>query len=323
MNIFKLLIVFTTFISHILIGQNNQGKADDASRIALSSVVVDDINDMSSSARNYLKNKLGQIASKNGIGASPLNQRFIITANVQIVESNITPGPPEKYLYKLEVTFFIGDGIDGKLFASNTFTYKGIDQSSTRAYKNALKNIRPTDERFKDLLKEGKIKIIEYYNAQCDFILKESELLANQNKFEASIAKLSSVPNVCKECYEKCLDQASEVYQDFLDRECKILMNKSEAIWASTQNEQGAREASEVLSRIDPDSKCSIEANNMLNMLYDEMRKRILDLDKREWEYKLKEQMQESERIDAIKQVGVAYGENQPQNVNYNFRGWF
>jgi hypothetical protein len=52
-------------------------------------------------------------------------------------------------------------------------------------------------------------------------------------------------------------------------------------------------------------------------------KKRVKDLDQREWDYKLKDQMQLSEIIESMKQVGIAYGENQPQNVNYNYRGWF
>ena len=257
------------------------------------------------------------------MGGSALNQRFIITSNVQILSKDLTPTSPPMHAYNLEVTFYIGDGVEGTLFASISLETKGVGQSETKASRAALKNIKSTDTRFKSFTEEGKTKIIEYYNAQCDFILKEAELLANQNKFDASIAKLSSVPQVCKECYESCMDFAAVVYQDYLDRECKIAMNKAEAIWSSTQNEEGGKEASEVLSTIDPDSECSNEASNMLNMLYDEMKKRIMDLDKRQWDYKLKEQQQESQRIDAIKQVGVAYGKNQPQNVTYNYRGWF
>jgi len=323
MNYFKILFTaFLIFLFQQHFCQNTLSKSDDSERISLSAVVPDQIEGLSGSTKNYLKNKLNQIATKNGMGGA-VNQRFILTANIQVLSKDITSTAPPMHAYTLESTFYIGDGIDGTLFSSKTITAKGVGQNKTKAYRAALKNIRPTNEEFKSFVNEGKNKIIEYYNAQCDFILKEAELLASQNNFDASIAKLSSVPKVCKECYESCMNFAAEVYQDYLDRECKISMNKAKSIWSSTQNEEGAKEASEVLSTIDPDSECSKDANYMLNMLFDEMKKRIKELDKRQWDYKLKEQQQESQRIDAIKQVGVAYGKNQPQNVTYNYRGWF
>lgn len=42
----------------------------------------------------------------------------------------------------------------------------------------------------------------------------------------------------------------------------------------------------------------------------------------REWEYKIQEQQDatniEIQRINAIKEIGVAFGNNQPQTVTYN-----
>jgi hypothetical protein len=37
----------------------------------------------------------------------------------------------------------------------------------------------------------------------------------------------------------------------------------------------------------------------------------------------LKEQAQESERIEASRTIEVAYGNNQPHNMTYNYPGWW
>ena len=50
---------------------------------------------------------------------------------------------------------------------------------------------------------------------------------------------------------------------------------------------------------------------------------KIKEIDIREWKYKLREQEQISELIQAYKDIGVAFGNSQPQNITYNIRGWW
>jgi len=54
-----------------------------------------------------LKNKLDQIATKNGIGGSEVNPRFIITAEVNITTKDIIPGPPQMIAQNLDITFLL------------------------------------------------------------------------------------------------------------------------------------------------------------------------------------------------------------------------
>jgi hypothetical protein len=318
-----LLLILTVSFTNCFYTQNSADQAGDANGIVLATVVPNQIEELNESSRKFLANKLNQIVSKNGVKGSFYNQRFIITTNVNVISKDLTASAPPMHAYNLEVSFFIGDGTNGTLFSSTSMNYKGVGQSETKAYRSALKSINTSDARFERFITEGKNKIIEFYNAQCDIILKEAEMLQSQNNFEGALAKLLSVPSVCKDCFEKTSLKAGAVYQKYLDRQCDIYMNKAKAIWASNQSEDGAREAAELLSLIDPDAKCATDASKMLDRMYEDIKKRVKDLDQREWDYKLKEQLQESERIEAMKQVGVAYGENQPQNVTYNYRGWF
>ena len=318
-----LLLILTVSFNNCFYTQNSADQVGDANGIVLATVVPNQIEELNESSRKFLANKLNQIVSKNGVKGSFYNQRFIITTNVNVISKDLTASAPPMHAYNLEVSFFIGDGTNGTLFSSTSMNYKGVGQSETKAYRSALKSINTSDARFERFITEGKNKIIEFYNAQCDIILKEAEMLESQNNYEGALAKLLSVPSVCKDCFEKTSVKAGAVYQKYLDRQCDIYMNKAKAIWASNQGEDGAREAAELLSLIDPDAKCATDASKMLDTMYEDIKKRVKDLDQREWDYKLKEQLQESERIEAMKQVGVAYGENQPQNVNYNYRGWF
>lgn len=313
------LLIGFFLLNFVLFAQNNQGKADDAGRIALASVISDQIEGLTPSAQSNLQNKLNQIATKNGMGGSSLNNRFIITANVVVLTKDITATAPPMQAYTLEVTLYIGDGIEGTLFSSTSVTLKGVGETETKAYMAALKNLKVADPKYQSFIEQGKNKIIEYYNSKCDFILKEAEMLAAQNDFDGAIAKLLGIPEVCKECYDKALTAVQPIYQKKIDRDCKIKLQEAQGIWNAGQDMNSAENAGAILSTIEPDAACFAEVQALNKKIAD----KIKQIDDREWKYILKEQAQESERIEAYRAIGVAYGNNQPQNVTYNYKGWW
>ena len=303
--------------------QNNRREADDVARITLATVIPDNIDGLNSVSQSFLKNKLNQITSKYGMGGSAINERFIITANVQVVTKDITSTAPPMHTYTLEVGFFIGDGVDGKLFATTSKTLKGVGETETKAYKSTLKNIKSTDPVFKNFVEEGKNKIIEYYNSQCDFILKEVEMLVSINEYDTAIYKLVGIPEVCKECYKKAMDTVGLIYQKQIDYECTKLLAEAKNVWNEGLDLHSAQKTSQYLSKIAPNSKCFGDAQNLTNKIA----KRIKELDQREWNFTLKEQQDNVDlrkaTINAAKEIGVAYGKNQPKNVTYNYKDWW
>jgi hypothetical protein len=316
-------IISSMLLNFVLFSQNNQGKADDAGRIALATVVSDQIEGLTPSAQSNLQNKLSQIATKSGMGGSSLNNRFIITSNVVVLTKDITPTAPPMHAYTLEITLYIGDGIEGTLFSSTSVTLKGVGETETKAYMSALKNLKVDDTKYKNFIEQGKNKIIEYYNSKCDFILKEADMLVSQNEFDAAIEKLVSIPEVCKECFDKAMDKVGPIYQQQIDRQCKMDLAEAKNLWNANQDNYGADQVSYFLGRIDPNSSCYKEALQFSDVIA----KRIKELDKREWDFKLKQQQDNVDikkaQIEAARAIGVAYGQNQPRNIQYNYRGWW
>lgn len=317
------LVVSLSLAFSSIYSQNNLGSESDFGRIIINSYLSDQVEGLPESAKGLLNTKLSQIATTNGVGGSTLNPRFIITVNLNIITKDLTATAPPITALTIEATFYIGDGIDGTLFASTSFELKGVGTNESKAYIAAIKQIKPANKSMEVLVEKGKTKIIKYYNSRCDFIIKEAQSLSSQKKFEEAICALSSVPEVCKECYEKSMDTIGSIYQQYLDRECTTRMSQAQGIWASTQDINGAKDTAKVLSEIDPDSKCSREASNMMDMLYTEIKSRMLEIDQREWDFILEQQQIEKDKIQAIRDIGVAYGENQPQNVNYKSIGWW
>jgi hypothetical protein len=303
---------------------SNGGKKN----LALSVWVSDNINGMPAEAQNNLQNKLAQIASKQGIAAHPGYSRFILTANVVVQEKYITSTAPPKQAYKLDITFYVGDGFEGKVFSSHTSSVTGIGDNETKAYINALKNIKVTDPAYKKLMDLGASKIVDYFNTQCDFVIREAQTLAASQKYEEALWKLTSVPDVCADCWKRAMDEADAVYQKKIDRECQIVLNEANNIWNAGQNLEVAAEAGAVLVKIDPNSNCFSQAMALSRKIA----QRVQALDEREEAAKKEElqfqrtmeerklQMeekreakraeQEDARIQAYRDVGTAWAES-------------
>ena len=303
--------------------QNNAGKTDDIGRITLAAYVPQQIDKMPDAARSILANKLNQIVTQNGMGGAANNERFIITANVNVISKDLTATAPPMTALVLEVTLYIGDGFVGTKFSSTSISVKGVGESETKAYISALKGISPTNSNIQSFVGNGKSKIIEYYNSKCDFIIKEVQTLVSQNNFEEAIFKLTSVPEVCKECYDKCMDAVGPIYQKQIDRECKSKLMEANTAWNAAQDSYGADTAGGILAQIDPNASCYKEALALSNKIA----QRIKEIDQRDWKLQLKEQQDnvdiQKATIKAIRDIGVAYGNGQPKTVTYNVRGWW
>ena len=125
--------------------QNTVGKLEDMGRLTLAAYVPQQIDQMPDAARSMLQNKISQIVTQNGMGGSFRNERFILTANIVIMTKDILPGPPPMHAYTLDITFYIGDGIEGTKFASKSVSVKGVGTNETKAYIEAIKMVKPTD----------------------------------------------------------------------------------------------------------------------------------------------------------------------------------
>ena len=142
--------------------QNTAGKLEDMGRLTLAAHVPKQIDQMPEAARSMLSNKISQIVTQNGMGGSARNERFILTANITILTKDIIPGPPPMHAYTLDITFYIGDGIEGTKFASKSVQMKGVGTNETKAYIEAIKLVKPTDPGIQSFVEEGKKKIMAY-----------------------------------------------------------------------------------------------------------------------------------------------------------------
>ncbi|MBR1929204.1 MAG: hypothetical protein IJ834_05645 [Paludibacteraceae bacterium] len=242
--------------------QNDRGKTDDFGRIQLTTYLPAEA-EMPPAARKILVNKMTNIATKNGLANSSFNSRFIFTATVHELASELTTTTPQMFVKQVEFNFYVGDGIDGTMFSSTSISSKGVGETEEKAYLSALKSISVNNPAFKPMLDKGKNRIIEYYNTNCDFILRDARTAATLDDYDASMLTLLSVPDICKECYDKCMAEAEKMYLEQLDREALQQLSAAKSIWAARQDSTAAVEACNILAIIDPKAPCYAQAEEL------------------------------------------------------------
>ena len=188
----------------MLQAQNTLQSTDDIGRIGLTPFLPSQFDEpLPPSARRMLENKMKSIATNNGLAGGALNPRFVITAQTNLLTKDVTPTAPPMHAYTVETVFYIGDGIDGTLFSNTSIESRGVGKSPDKAYVSALKSLNPKSTEFSQFIKEGKEKIIEYYNSRCDFILNEAKAKAGMQEWDKAINVVLGVPEVCKDCHKK------------------------------------------------------------------------------------------------------------------------
>ena len=138
-----------------------------------------------------------------------------------------------------------------------------------------------------------------------------------RNKFKSEHTNEAILDRIVRVNVPYCLefDQETRIYQKMIDRNCKMKLNEATGIWSASQDLEAATEAAKLLATIEPQSSCFSDVSK----LFKKIQTRVYKLDARDWDYKLKELNQTSELIKAYRDIGVATGENQPQNVTYNY----
>ncbi|MCZ8167689.1 hypothetical protein [Flavobacterium sp.] len=314
----KIILLF--FIAFQFNG-NAQVKLDDFGRIVLNTYLPDN-NSIPAEAKKALETKLSQITSNNGMGGSSVNPRFIITAVLNVTTKDIVPGPPQMIAQNIEVTLFVGDAITNTAFSNTIVSIKGVGTNENKALIDAIKNIDPKNTDITAFLEEGKNKIINYYTTQCDFIIKDAETLAKQEKYDEAIYNLALVPEVCKDCYFKTSDIIATLFQQKIDTDCKAKLSKAKMLWSGQQNIKQAEELIAVISDINPNAACYTAAANFTK----EINAKIKADEKARLELALKkynDKMElEKQQINAYKEIAVEYAKNQPKTITYNNIIW-
>ncbi|MEI8111338.1 MAG: hypothetical protein WCH59_10140 [Chitinophagia bacterium] len=318
-------------------------QTDDLGRIALNSYVSNNLS-IPSEAKAILENKLSTIATQYAMGSSSYKPRFVITANVGLFTKDVVAGPPAMIAQTMNITLYIGDGIENLAFTSINMTVKGVGTNENKAFIDGFKNIPTKNAQLEKFMQDGKQKIIDYYITKCAIIEEKASSLAAQSKYDEAIYELASIPDVCKDCYTRSRKKMAIFFKQKIDAECNQKLTRAKGEWASNQSSSGARSAGNILLSIHPAAACMPQVNEMLK----NMSEKIAADERAAWELKVKQyndqvarenQLLQYARQDAdreyelskiraenFKQIAIEVARNLPKTIttnNYTRINWW
>lgn len=256
-------------------------------------------------AQKTLESKMRQMITLNGMEGAKFSN-FCVVANTTEASKEVLSGTRPLITLNVDLELFVGNNYTGEKFASTTVSINGAGRNEAKAYSAAFASIGSNNKQIQEFLKDAKRKVNEYYATQIPNIISKAKGYAIRHEYEEALCLLTSVPTCCNK-YDLVEKSMLEIFQQYVDFDCAVKVNKARAIWNASQDKEGAALAGAYLASIDPASSCWDDAL----ALAEQIRKRIGD----DWEFAKELQRDavglEKARIEAIRAIGVAYGQNQ------------
>lgn len=264
-----------------------------------------------------------QMVTANGMADNRLNERFVLTAKVNILQKDIVPSTPARISEKLEITFLVGDIEENKLYETVALEVSGIGTNETKAAMAAFQQVKTANPKITSFLANAKEKIVSFYADNCESIIKRAQTLAGTQEYDEAIYMLMSVPNVCSVCYERCQSAVAPIYQSKIDNQAQLTINKAKALWTADRSETGAAQALQLVTSVNPQSSLYPQVES----LYKEISQKLSDDEQHEWkmkvcEYKDNQKLKQA-AVKACRDIGVAWGQNQPKTIYKNIIRWW
>jgi len=268
------------------------------------SVVIPETPVLPKTAIPTLENKIRQIAANYGLSSNGIGH-FAMTANVSILKKDIVPTNPPRASETLEITVYIGDLKEDKIYGSYIFQVEGIGTTDGKAMINALQNIKPKSAELSKFINGAKEKIIAYYNANYPKMIASADALVSARQYEEAIYMLLPIPQAC-EGYEKTLPIIVRAHNEKINLEGRKLYQEAKSLWATNVARNSvslvdasayAEQALAIIAQIDPAADCQSEASKLV----DEIMQKMSSLDSRnkQWAFDLKKY---TDSLDAVKQ---------------------
>lgn len=261
----------------------------------------------------YLNERLTQLASAEGFVSAPGMTQFAITAKFNKIYQETLAGPPVQTAVRTYLTLYAVDSADKSIYASESFELRGTGTSESRAYINALRQLSPNNKKITGFFASARKKILDYYDNSYPQILAKAKKFAERHDYEAALWYASKIPE-CSKGYGEASQLQLEYFKKYIDARGLDLYTRANAFWSTSPDAEGAQQAYALLAEIDPDAACYGQALKLMQEMKTELKSDkefemrtkyadALDIDRR--------------RLDAAREVGVAYGKGQQPSTTY------
>ncbi len=275
--------------------------------------LTEQAEDFPVASQQLLINNLRRVATQTGLSTDFSRAQFFITAKMDILDKEVVAGAPAVVFQNVGVTLYIGDYSNKKIFSTAYMEVKCAGTNETKVWNDAFKRVNGNNPQVRKMMTEGKQTIINWYDSHYKQIMKEAEGMMNYHKYREALVHLSSVPTCCNG-YEEVSQLGLRAFQMYLDQQGQDILTMAQAVWAAGQDQDAAREAMAYLVMIDPSSSSYPEAQLLMKEIKQQVRNDI-DFEKREKYYNSIDL--EKRRIQAVHDIGVAYGKGQQPQTTF------
>jgi len=264
-------------------------------------------------SQQLLINSLKRVATQAGLIADVSATQFFLTVKFDVLDKDIVPSTPAVELQDVGVTLYLGDMYDEKIFSTAYFEIKCAGTNDTKMWNDALKRLSGNAPQIKQMVAEGKQAIVNWYDANYKTVLKRAESLMAYHNYKEAVLQAMSVPP-CSKGYNEASKFGLKAFKQYVNNEGINLLTTAKAIWAAGQTQEAGGEAMAYLLMIDPSSASYPEALQLMKEVQTQVRSDI-DLENRD---KYEDAIElERLRIDALRQIGVAWGKGQQPSTTY------
>lgn len=305
------VIIALLFCTHCCIGQSTNAIKDESfGKIAFYPLSKTPAG-ADASLNSNLESKTVSIINNNGAVAA-YSSSFFFNLVAFMQDEGVQPSPPNKYYVSLGVDISVSNISGISFYSDNIPKVVGVGKTKAEALRDAIRNISVKSEKFENAIQSGMTQIRSYYNNNCDQILRQAKDWTTTYAFDQAIFELLQVPIECEDCYIKSREALSLIYQAKINYEGQEALKQARNIWNTSKTFEKAQEVAVILNAINSDASCIAEAVALSEKVAADMQedKEII----RQFHVK-KEIELEEKRIEAMRQIGVAYGKNQTSDI--------
>lgn len=168
---------------------------------------------ISENAAEMLYNRLNQAVSLNGMASTDNSNRFLLIPSVTVISIEPTPSVPVQYVAEIEISLFLVDNSRKLMMSQEILTKKGVSVDETTAVLEAVKSLKGRDPKLKKMIVNGKNKILDYYNSECDKVMLTISTYLEMGMYDEALNELNAIPQIDAEldCYKNSINILSQI----------------------------------------------------------------------------------------------------------------
>ncbi|MDX2048725.1 MAG: hypothetical protein SFU87_18200 [Chitinophagaceae bacterium] len=297
-----------------IFAKSNSQETSKLSTINLSVILPSNADGLNESNLSKLENKIIEAVTNNGVSADGYTQNFVIYPKFEIYDEKESKGGLRNIkIINCNLSLFIKQLSTNIIFSTYSKNIQGSGYNKNEAINNAMSSIDPADPKIMEFVNNGKQKIIQYYQINCETIIRKAEAEKNIKNYECSLSILLSIPEEVPNCNTKAVANAKIVFLEFQKSQCEQYLQKAIAASAALYYD----EALEYLSYIDPSGPCTIESKKLISVISSKV-----DADRKaKWDFLLKTYSDavalKKLQLIAMNNLAIGWLKSQPSAATY------